>query len=379
MNQADNIFKKVANIILKNGEKKFDRTGVGTLSIFGTQERFKVTNFFPLLSLRKIHIKSIIHELLWFLGAYDEKYKKFGNTNIKYLKMNGVNFWDEWVYKEYNRLREYRSDLDYLTIEQFGDKIKNNDDFALEFGDLGPIYGRSWTNWGGKTKEDIIKQDIEEIITDKGEKVFIQKPDKIKLTKINGINQVNNIINLLKKDPDSRRIIIETWNVSEIDNMLLTPCHKTVQFYSTLMNNKERYYEFSKWAKNKNININGLNLNDASTKFNFPTRKLSLQIYIRSQDFYLGWSYNIAEYAIFLHMISQICNMLPYELVWTGGDVHLYNNSIDATKELMNRHSMSSPILLLNSNIKNIYDFRYDDIKIMEYDAHQNIKVDVAV
>lgn len=390
MNQADICFKETANYILQNGHKKSDRTGVGTLSIFGTQYKFQVNDYFPLLSLRKMHIKSVIYELLWFLGAYDEKYKKFGNTNLKFLIDSGVSFWNDWPYKEYNNKREFRPELEKLTMKEFEEKIKTNEEFALEFGDLGPIYGKQWLNWGGYTEEKIIKRgDLQKAIklkekdnSEKGESGPIDnylEKDIVQITKHEGINQIDKIIEQLKKDPDSRRIIIETWNVSELDKMLLVPCHKTVIFNSYRMTDKVRYYEFKKWADENKINIDGMNLNDATSKFNFPTRKLSLQFQIRSQDFALGFPYNVAEYTILLYMIAQVVNMLPDEVTWTGGDVHLYNNSIEQVKTLMERSSKSSPKLKLNRDIKCIYDFREKDIEIIGYESHPNIKIDVAV
>lgn len=378
MNQMDDNFKSLVKYILLNGSVKKNRTNIDTLSIFGYQMKFDIGDYFPLLSLRKIHTKSIIHELLWFLGAYDD-YEKFKNTNVRYLLDNGVTFWNEWVYKNYNKCREYRPELPLLTMKQFEDKIKNNDEFAYEFGDLGPIYGHQWLNWGGRIQEEIIKQGFDIIKDEKLNDIKYLKPDKIKKTVIDGKNQIDEVINLLKKDPDSRRIIIETWNVSDLDDMLLSPCHKSIQFYSRLMNPRERLYEFNKWCNKNNIKNNNITLENATKLYNFPNRKLSLQLYQRSTDVYLGLPYNIAEYSILLHLISKISNMLPHELIWTGGDVHLYVNSIHATKEIIQRDTKSQPIINISENINNIYDFRYEHIDIINYDYHPNIKVDVAI
>lgn len=380
MNQMDDNFKTLATHILNNGVKKRNRTDIDTLSVFGYQMRFEVGNYFPLLSLRKIHTKSVIHELLWILGSYDEEYEKFGRTSIRYLLDNNVTFWTEWVFKDYNEKRKYRPELKELTMKEFEKKIMNDDDFAIEFSSLGPVYGHQWTNWNGRIIDEVVKQGFDMVKDEETDMEFkVPKPDKIRRTKVEGINQVDIVIEQLKKDPDSRRIIIETWNVEQLDKMLLHPCHKTIQFYTYQMNPKERYYEFTKWCKKRDIECEGMTLEDATRRFNFPTRKVSLQLYQRSGDTFLGIPYNVTEYTILLHMIAQVVNMIPNEFIWTGGDVHLYENSIEATKELLNRNTKSQPRLIINPNIKNIYDFRFEDIKIDGYDAHPNIKVDVAV
>ena len=331
MNNVDRQHKELIKRILTSGHAKNDRTGVGTKSIFGAQMRFKMKEGFPLLSLRKIHTKSLIHEILWFLSAYDEKYRKFGNTNIRYLLENGVTFWTDWPLKNYN---DHNEKIDQKTFEN---KILSDDNFALQWGDLGHVYGHQWLN-------------------------------------SNGVNQIDKVIEQLKNDPDCRRMIVDSWNVAEIPYMMLPPCHMMFQFYSHEMNKDSRFYEFSKWRQTY-----GISYKDTMEQHNFPTRKLSVQLYIRSQDVFLGQPFNIAEYALLLHMIGQIVNMVPYELIYTMGDAHLYNNSIDASNKLLIRDSYDLPKLKLNRDVKSIYDFRYDDIAIENYKAHSNIRVDVAV
>jgi len=332
MNNVDFQHKETIKKILKEGAFKNNRTGVKTYSIFGHQMKFKMAEGFPLLTLRKIHLKSLIHEMLWFLSAYDKKYDKFKNTNIRYLLDNGVTFWSDWPLKNYNDNNSKQ--LDQKTFE---DKIMSDDNFALQWGDLGHVYGHQWLN-------------------------------------SNGVNQIDDVINQLKNDPDSRRMIVNSWNVAELPFMMLPPCHLLFQFYTSEMNEEERFEEFSKWKSN-----NKISMRDTIDQHNFPTRRLSIQLYQRSCDFYLGHPYNIAEYGLLLNMISQIVNMVPYELTWVGGDVHLYENSTDAAKKLLNRYSYELPTLILNKNITSIYDFRYEDIQIENYRAHSNIKVDVAV
>lgn len=358
MNNVDKQFKRLVDKIISEGTNKNDRTGFGTRSIFGEQLIYDLEEGFPLLTLRKIHIKSMIHEMLWFLGAYDkDKYDKFGNTNIRYLLDNSVTFWSEWPYKKYLELRKYRPDLPEFTIKEFESKIVLDDDFAMEFGSIGPGYGKQWINYGGK---------VNKIHEDDGKKITT------KLEVIEGINQIDNAIETLKKNPDSRRIIVDSWKVDELKDMLLPPCHFIFQFYSELMSIDTRYYEYSKYIIKNKLKLKPID-------DNFPNRKLSLMLNIRSQDLYLGNPFNVGEYALLLEMISQVVNMIPHRLIINLGDVHLYNNSIEAAKTIIKRESYNLPKLELNKNIKNIYDFRYEDINISNYNYHPNIKVDVAV
>lgn len=352
MNNTDKQYKELIEKILSEGHKHRDRTGVGTISIFGHQMRFNMEDGFPLLTLRKIHVKSMLHELLWFLGAYDSEWCKFGNCNVKYLNSMGVKFWNDWPYKEYNKRREYRTDLPELTIKEFEELIISDDNFALEFGSIGKGYGKQWLDYGGS---------IDRTFDENGKNK----------TKFNvGINQIDKIIYQLKKEPDSRRIIVDAWKVDELDDMLLPPCHMMFQFNSYRMTPTERIEEFKR-------------LNPSSTKtmdeINFPERRLNLQLYQRSVDTGLGLPFNIAEYSLLLHIIAKNVNMIPYEFIWTGGDVHIYNNHIEQLKTLLEKDSFDLPKLKLNENIKDIYDFRYEDIIIENYKAHPNIKMEVAV
>jgi len=254
--------------ILSNGVQKSDRTGTGTLSVFGYQMRFDLQEGFPLLTTKKVHTKSIIHELLWFIS---------GNTNIKYLKDNGVTIWDEWADSE---------------------------------GNLGPIYGKQWRSWPGYN---------------------------------NGhIDQLQQAIDTIKNNPDSRRIIVSSWNVARIDNMALPPCHCFFQFY-------------------------------------VAEGKLSCQLYQRSADVFLGVPFNIASYALLTSMVASICNLVPGEFIHTLGDAHIYNNHIEQVNLQLSREPRSLPKLVLNESIESIDDFCYDDIKIIDYDPHPTIKGKVAV
>jgi thymidylate synthase len=254
--------------ILDEGVSKSDRTGTGTISVFGHQMRFDLAKGFPLLTTKKVHTRSIIHELLWFLK---------GETNIAYLKENGVSIWDEW---------------------------------ADENGDLGPVYGYQWRSW--------------------------PTPDG------QHIDQISQVIEQLKNNPDSRRIIVSAWNVSEISKMALPPCHAFFQFYVA----------------------NG---------------KLSCLLYQRSADVFLGVPFNIASYALLTMMVAQVCDLEPGEFIHTLGDAHLYSNHLEQTNLQLSRDFKSLPSLKLNPAVKNIFDFKFEDISIENYDPHPHIKAAVAV
>lgn len=256
------------NHVLEHGDKKEDRTGTGTISVFGYQMRFDLSEKFPLLTTKKVHLKSVIHELLWFLK---------GSTNIGYLKENEVSIWDEW---------------------------------ADENGNLGPVYGSQWRSWqttDGRT-----------------------------------IDQISNLINTIKNNPDSRRLIVSAWNVGEIDQMKLPPCHCFFQFY--VANNK-----------------------------------LSCQLYQRSADIFLGVPFNIASYALLTLMIAQVTDLTPGEFVHTLGDAHIYSNHIEQVHQQLSRDIKDLPIMKINPHVKDIFSFKYEDFEILNYDPHPLIKAPVAV
>lgn len=255
--------------ILHNGTVKSDRTGTGTLSIFGHQMRFDLSQGFPLVTTKRVHFKSIVHELLWFIK---------GDTNIKYLNDNGVRIWDEW---------------------------------ANEKGDLGPIYGKQWRSWPGT----------------KG---------------LGDIDQLNVAIEVLKLNPDSRRNIVSAWNVSDLSEMSLWPCHVLFQFYVA----------------------NG---------------KLSCQLYQRSADVFLGVPFNIASYSLLTIMIAHIVGLEPGEFIWTGGDCHLYTNHMEQAKEQLKRDPKALPVVLLNCEVDNINEFVFEDFELFDYDPHPAIYGKVAV
>jgi len=278
--------------VFKHGHEKEDRTHTGTLSSFGYQMRFDLSEGFPLLTTKKVFYKAIIHELLWFIK---------GDTNIKYLVDHGVKIWNEWPYEKFKKHAEFQGE----TLEEFVDKIKNDPAFAQKHGDLGPVYGAQWRNF-------------------------------------NGVDQLSEIINLIKYQPQSRRMILSAWNPSEINNMALPPCHTLIQFYVS---------------------------ND----------KLSLQLYQRSGDIFLGIPFNIASYALLLEMVAQVTNLKVGEFIHTIGDAHIYSNHIDQLKLQLKREFRPLPKLKLNPEIKDIEDFTFEDIQILGYDPHPPIKGAVAV
>jgi thymidylate synthase len=254
--------------ILSEGTHKSDRTGTGTISIFGHQMRFDLSEGFPLVTTKKVHLKSVIYELLWFLK---------GDTNIKWLNEHGVSIWDEW---------------------------------ADEYGNLGPVYGHQWRSWPA--------------------------PDG------STIDQISNLIDQIKRNPDSRRLIVSAWNVAEVDKMKLPPCHTLFQFY-------------------------------------VADGRISCQLYQRSADVFLGVPFNIASYALLTMMVGQVCGYAPGEFIWTGGDTHLYLNHIEQAKLQLSRDIRPLPVMHINQEIKSIFDFKYEDFCLTGYDPHPAIKAEVAV
>lgn len=256
--------------LLEKGEKREDRTGTGTLSLFGYQLRFDLSQGFPLLTTKKVHLKSVIHELLWFLQ---------GDTNIEYLRQNKVSIWDEWADKD---------------------------------GNLGPVYGYQWRHWGAKEKQG-------------------------------GIDQISKLIENIKKNPYSRRHLVSAWNVSDVDQMALPPCHALFQFYV------------------------------------HADRRLSCELYQRSADAFLGVPFNIASYALLTLMIAQVTDLRPGDFVHSFGDLHLYLNHQDQAREQLTREVRPFPKMKLNPQVRSIFEFKYEDFELVDYDPHPVIKAPIAV
>jgi thymidylate synthase len=261
-------YHDLLRLVLERGQERRDRTGVGTLSVFGAQARFDLRERFPLLTTKKLHLKSIIYELLWFLR---------GDTNVRYLNEHGVTIWDEWADKN---------------------------------GDLGRVYGAQWTDWRGAGGT--------------------------------AVNQIDNVIADIRKNPESRRLIVSAWNPAEIGTMALPPCHVLFQFY----------------------------VRDG---------ELSCQLYQRSADLFLGVPFNIASYSLLTMMVAQVCDLRPGEFVHTFGDLHLYKNHLDQAREQLSRDLRPLPRMQLNPAVKKIHDFRFEDFQLVDYDPHPSIKASIAV
>jgi thymidylate synthase len=400
--------------ILKEGRVKTDRTGTGTISTFGHQSVFYMKDGFPLLTLKKTYTKGIIHELLWFLNAMPEKYKNFGNTNIKYLVDHDVHIWDEWAYAKYKKKVQQLTEPDNellieditnnclrpMTQQEFVETIKNDDGFAKQWGELGPVYGKQWTNWECPPFRTF----------DEGFGGTI-----VEYHEVHTINQINEAIKTLKNKPDDRGIMVSAWNVSELSEMALRPCHSIFQFITEPLTFEERVNCFIEQGNDileLGIGTTEDQIIQILNECEIPKFRLSLQLYQRSADTFLGVPFNIASYALLLHMVAQVVNMVPYKFVHTFGDLHLYLNHKDQVNEFLNRayndgegiylkdeifnfwehitktHSLDSlgvctspplPKLQLNSNIKNLEDFTIDDIKIVDYNPLSAIKAPVSV
>ncbi len=326
LNSTDQVYHSLLLDIKKNGYNKGDRTGTGTKSVFGRQIRFNLKDGFPLLTTKKIHTKSVIHELLWFLK---------GDTNIKYLNDNGVTIWDEW---------------------------------ADSKGDLGPVYGKQWVAWNSYQTT---------VIENSGGLL-----ESISIVTITQINQIQNAVERLKNSPDCRRILISALNIADMPKMKLPPCHYGFQLWSRDLSLEERYqlasdYEFATISTTEETEEDQHKFLD---KNDIPRRELSLMWNQRSVDTFLGLPFNIASYAFLLHMFAQQTNMSPGELIANLGDTHLYLNHLSYVDEQLNRESKGElPTLKLNK-AKSIFDYTYDDFELLNYTPHPNWKnVPIAV
>lgn len=292
MKQYLDLCKKVLN----EGTFKKDRTNTGTISYFGAQMRFDLNEGFPLLTTKRVHLKSIIYELLWFVK---------GDTNIKYLVDNDVRIWNEWPYEAYKNSSDFKGE----TIEEFVEKIKNDDAFAKKYGDLGPVYGKQWRNFG-----------IGEY----------------------GVDQLTNVINQIKTNPSSRRLIVCAWNPLEVDKMALPPCHSLFQFY----------------------------VNDG---------KLSCMLYQRSADLFLGVPFNIASYSLLTMMVAKVCHLELGEFIHTLGDAHIYSNHFEQINKQLSRTPRVLPKMIIKKETDNIEDFEFEDFELIDYNPYKGIKGKVAV
>lgn len=329
--------------ILDNGVVKKDRTGVGTLSVFGRQLRFDLKEGFPLVTTKKVHLKSIIHELLWFLN---------GDTNVKYLQENGVRIWNEW---------------------------------ANEEGNLGPVYGKQWREWRDCKVVECHDVRRTQQLMQRGYKYIgnIKEDGTTYLVYEKPHDQISKVIQQLREDPDSRRIIVSAWNVSDLDDMALNPCHNYFQFYTTEMTVLERLNWFEENEPEKFASIPLTNdekvLHETLDREGIPRRKLSCFYMMRSNDVALGKPFNIASYALLTHMVAQQVNMVPDELVYSGVDVHLYLNHLEQIKLQLTREPYPLPKLVIKRKPDSIFDYKYEDFEVVGYQSHPHIAMPVAV
>lgn len=334
--------------ILDNGVVKKDRTGVGTLSVFGRQLRFDLKEGFPLVTTKKVHLKSIIHELLWFLN---------GDTNVKYLQENGVRIWNEWANAE---------------------------------GELGPVYGKQWREWRDCKVVECHDVGRTQQLMQRGYKYIgnMKEDGTTYLVYEKAHDQISKVIQQLREDPDSRRIIVSAWNVADLDDMALNPCHNYFQFYTTEMTLLERldWYEVNepeKFANAPLINHEDIDseerLHETLDREGIPRRKLSCFYMMRSNDVALGKPFNIASYALLTHMVAQQVNMVPDELVYSGVDVHLYLNHLEQIKLQLTREPYPLPKLVIKRKPDSIFDYKYEDFEVVGYQSHPHIAMPVAV
>lgn len=284
--------------ILQEGTFKGDRTGTGTISYFGYQMRFDLNEGFPLLTTKRVYLRAIIHELLWFIK---------GDTNIKYLVDHDVKIWNEWPYQKYTKSPDYQGE----TLEEFVQKIKEDESFAEKYGNLGPVYGHQWRHFDAPGSERFV-------------------------------DQLGNVIEQIKNNPNSRRLIVCSWNPLMIDEMALPPCHSLFQFY----------------------------VNDG---------KLSCQLYQRSGDVFLGIPFNIASYALLTMMVAKVCGLGVGDFVHTIGDAHIYTNHLDQINLQLSRSPRELPKMIIHGDQKNIEDFQFEDFELVDYHPHKSIKGEVAV
>jgi thymidylate synthase len=342
MNNVDKQYLDALRYILENGELKEDRTGTGTISIFDYTMTFDMSEGFPLLTSKKVFTKAVIHELIWFLR---------GDTNIKYLVDNGVNIWNGDSYKNY----EKKESKNKLTLEEFIDKIKTDDEFAKKWGELGPVYGKQWRRFSGTKK-----------VANSWEHGSISG-----YKEVNKGDQIKDLVYNLKNNPDSRRLIVNAWNVSELDEMVLPPCHLMFQCYTSKLSLEARQKWYAENLGKSENYVEDLD-HDFLTDKGVPERKLDLKWFQRSVDQFLGLPFNIASYGILLHLLAKEANMIPNRLIFNGGDCHIYLNHIEQCKLQMERETYKLPKLVLRNNT--IFDLKFEDIEIIDYKSSPVIK-----
>lgn len=310
-------YLELLKAIKARGTRRGDRTGTGTIDLFGHQMRIDLAEGFPLLTTKKVNMSSVIHELLWFLA---------GDTNIKYLVDRNVNIWNEWPYKAYLQMNKLsvpdtKSEEWKRGLAEFIERVRNDDEFATKWGNLGPVYGSQWRKWD--THISGFNEDNRDCSSIK-------------------IDQIKNLIDQIKKNPESRRLIVTAWNPAEVDKMALPPCHCLFQFH-------------------------------------VAEGKLSCQLYQRSADVFIGVPFNIASYSLLTMMIAQVCGLEPGEFIHTFGSVHIYHNHQEQVELQLSREPRTLPRMLINPEVKDIFGFKFDDFKLEGYNPHPFIPAPIAV
>ena len=394
MNKVDTEYFRIVNDILTNGKLKKNRTGVDTIGIFGAQAKYNVDlNAFPLLTTKKVHWPAIVHELLWFIS---------GSTNIKYLVDNNVRIWNEWAFSRYQKVKPRLGGLllvdellltnqekrvlasklepeDFDVVDsikksiqekqnKFIDRIKNDVEFAKEWGELGEgTYGGMWRAFPFYTMDDEFVGSS--TVTGQGSESWV----------FGQVDQLQKVIDKLKTNPDDRRMIVSAWHPYWVDHCALPPCHCLFHFHTEELTLEERIDILQKQVGPVNLPKFEMWIIQKLNEENIPHRRLNCLLYQRSNDFFLGVPFNIASYSLLTAMIAHVTNMVPGTFTHSHGDAHIYVNHLDQIKLQMSREPKALPSLWLNPDVKSLFDFKFDDIKLLNYDPHPAIKAEVAV
>ncbi len=376
MNNVDKEYFRLLTTVLTNGRRKKNRTGIDTIGVFGEQAKFDINlDSFPILTTKKVFFKGILHELLWFIK---------GDTNIKYLVDNNVHIWDEWAYKRYtdtsiseipdNHLESLSvisgcslSEVSHLSMNMFIDRIKEDAEFAKKWGELGEgTYGGMWRAFPFYTEDsDFVGSST---VSGTGSESWV----------FGGVDQLKKVVDKLKTNPDDRRMIISAWHPYWVDHCALPPCHCLFHFNTEELTMEERLILSGKSNWGVPFESEG-RVHKELDDVNIPRRRLNCLLYQRSGDTGLGIPYNVTSYALLTAMVAQCVNMIPGVFTHTYGDLHIYENHIDALKQQLQREPMKLPKLWINPEIKDLFSFKFDDIKLIDYVSHPAIKMDVAV
>ena len=356
-------YKKLIETVLEKGIESDDRTGVGVIKYFGYQCRFNLQEGFPIVTEKKVPFKNAVTELIWMIGSWTKEpaYEGIQRTNIKFLLDNDCHIWTEWPYKEYLKYANSSEDWEYIRIEidpsknsdifhvytftqkEFEQKIINDKEFAIKFGDLGPVYQKQWREFTGKKKF---------------------------------VDQLQKMIDTLKDNPNSRRNLTSFWNPTELDEMLLEPCHILHQVFTKELTFEEKIQFVMKYT---DLEMENLAITEEVFKETTPKYSISLQMYQRSSDCGLGVPSDWIFYSLLTHIFAELTNMIVDEFIWVSGDTHIYTNAIDACEEVLNRETFPYPKLIIKSKVDRIEDYKIEDFELENYQSGKFIKIKVAV